>query len=177
MPVAPPAHLGIVDLACVAARSIAVELVLFEAFGRWVPTTMEASTKPLLAAASRRHAWRAELWRERFPVIPDADVDGAVTAERSTLRALVDALATFDALPSGAGRMAVADYVTTELAREYQAILAAIDPLLDAPTARVLALVLADLDVAQPRVGPLADAEQLALEALQSARFPTLAVS
>jgi hypothetical protein len=168
---------GIRELAGVAARAIAVELVLFEAFGRWISTTSEASTKPALAAASRRHAWHAELWRERFPVIPDADVDGAVAAERSSLSPLIDALATFDALPSGAGRLAVADHVTTELAREYQAALTAIDPLLDAPTARVLALVLADPDAPQRTVGPLSDPEQLALDALQSARFPALGVS
>jgi hypothetical protein len=67
--------------------------------------------------------------------------------------------------------------VTTELAREYQAALTAIDPLLDAPTARVLALVLADPDAPQRTVGPLSDPEQLALDALQSARFPALGVS
>ena len=170
-------HLGIRELAGFAARAMAVELVVFEAFGRWIATTSDASAKPALAAASRRHAERAGLWRERFPVIPGADLDDALAAARSMLVPLIDALAMFDALPSGAGRLAAADYVTTELTREYQAALTAIDPLIDAPTARVLALVLADLDPPQRTVGPVNDHEQLALEALQSAGFPTLGVS
>jgi hypothetical protein len=160
------------------ARAIAVELVLFEAFGRWISTTSDASAKPLLAAASRRHAWHADLWRERFPVIPGADLDAAVADARSNIGPLVEALAMFDALPSGAGRLAVADFVVTELAREYRAALATIDPLLDVPTAEVLTRVLADLHVPQRTVGPLTDHEQLALDALLAAGpLPTLGVA
>ena len=171
------AHVGIRELAGLAARAIAVELVLFEAFGRWVATTSEASVKPALAAASRRHAWHAGLWRERFPVIPGADLDAAVAEARSDIGPLVEALAMFDALPSGAARLAVVDHAAAELAREYRSARAAIEPRLDAPTARVLALVLADLGPPQLTVGPATDHERLALEALQSAGFPTLGVS
>jgi hypothetical protein len=169
---------GIRELACLVARAAAVELVLFEAFGRWISTTSQPSAKPLLAAASRRHAWHAELWRERFPMIPDADVDESVAEARSNLDALVDALAMFDALPSGSGRLAVADVAATELAREYRTALAAIDPLLDAPTARVLALVVADLEAAQGTAGELTDDERAALDELRAAApFPSLVVS
>jgi hypothetical protein len=169
---------GIHELAGIAARAIAIELVVFEAFGRWISTTSRASAKPALAAASRRHAWHAELWRERFPVLPDADVDRAVAAERSTLSQLIDALAMFDALPSGPGRLAVTDYVTTELGRVYRTALAANDPLLDAPTARVLTLILADLDTAPSTSDALDSDERPALEALRTAApFPTLGVS
>ena len=108
-------HVGIRELAGVAARAIAVELVLFEAFGRWTSTTTQAGAKPTLAAMSRRHAWHAELWRERFPLIPDADADELVAEARSRLGPLVEALAAFDALPSGPGRLAVAGVVTPEL--------------------------------------------------------------
>jgi hypothetical protein len=169
---------GIHELAGVTARAIAIELVLFEAFGRWISTTSQASAKPALAAASRRHAWHAELWRERFPAIPDADVDGAVAGERATLSALIAALATFDALPSGPGRLAVTDYVTTELGREYRTALAANDPLVDAPTTRVLTLILADLDTAPSTTDALDSDERRALVALRTAApFPTLGVS
>ena len=79
-------NIGIRALAELVARAIAVELVLFEAFGRWTSSTSQATAKPVLAAMSRRHAWHAELWRERFPLIPDADADVLVN-ERG--RALV----------------------------------------------------------------------------------------
>jgi hypothetical protein len=169
---------GIRELADLVARAIAVELVLFEAFGRWISTTSQASAKPLLAAASRRHAEHAGLWSERFPVIPGADLDAAVADARANLGPLVDALAMFDALSSGAGRLAVADFVVTELAREYRAALATIDPLLDAPTAEVLTQIFADLDAVSRTPPGLADDERLALDALCDASpFPTLGVS
>jgi hypothetical protein len=171
-------RLGIRELAGLAARAIAVELVLFEAFGRWIATTSEPSAKPALAAASRRHARHAERWRARFPVIPDVDVDAAVAEARSDLGPLVDALAAFDALASGPGRLAVVDHAAAELAREYRAALATIDPLLDAPTAEVLTQILADLDAVSRTPPGLDDGERVALDALRDASpFPTLGVS
>jgi hypothetical protein len=171
-------HLAIRELADLVSRAIAVELVLFETFGRWIATTSQARAKPLLAAASRRHAEHADLWRARFPVIPDADLDAAVTEARSSLGPLVDALAVFDALTSGPGRLAVTDHVAAELARDYRAALASIDPLLDAPTASVLTLVLADLDAVSHTSDGLVDDERQALDALfAAAPFPTLGVA
>ncbi len=174
----PETHPGIRGVAGIAACAIAVELVLFEAFGRWISTTSQASAKPMLAAASRRHAWHAELWRERFPTIPDVDVDAAVADARSNLGPLVDALAVFDALASGPGRLALVEVAATELERAYRTALAAIDPQLDAPTTRVITLVLADLDVAAGTTGGLDGDERDALDALRaSAPFPALLVS
>jgi hypothetical protein len=173
-------HVGIRDLAGLVARAIAVELVLFETFGRWIPTTSQAHAKPLLAAAARRHAWHADMWRARFPVIPDADLDAAVAEARSNLGPLVDALAVFDALAAGPGRLAVTDHAAAALAREYRAALAAIDPLLDAPTSHVLTVVLADLDAhaASRAADGLGDDERQALDALfAAAPFPTLGVT
>jgi len=169
---------GIRELADLAAQAIAVELVLFEAFGRWIPTTSHANAKPMLAAASRRHAWHADLWRERFPLIPDADLDAAVAEARANLGSLVDGLAVFDALPAGSGRLAVTSHAAAELAREYRAVLATIDPLLDAPTVRVLTVVLADLDMVTPTSHKLSDDERQALDALfVEEPFPTLGVA
>ncbi|HEX4982466.1 MAG TPA: hypothetical protein VFV63_12235 [Ilumatobacteraceae bacterium] len=161
--------MGIRALADLVARAIAVELVLFEAFGRWISTTSQVSAKPLLAAASRRHGWHAELWRERFPLIPGADADQAVAEARSNLGALVDALAVFDALPSGPGRLAVEGIAATAMARQYRAVKDLIDPLLDAPTARVLELVIADVEASPTTAGDLTDGERVALDALRDA--------
>jgi hypothetical protein len=118
------------------------------------------------------------MWRARFPVIPDTDRDEAVAEARSNLGPLVDALAAFDALVAGPGRLAVADHAAAELAREYSAALTTFDPLLDAPTTEVLTLVLADLDVVSRPPARLADDERLALDALLAAApFPTLGVA
>jgi hypothetical protein len=171
---APVAHLGIRELAIVAARAIAVETVLFEAFGRWIATTSEASAKPALAAASQRHARHVELWRERFPVIPDADLDQSVAAARSDLGPLVDAIAAFDGLPSGPGRLAVVDVASSALTLEYRAAPAAVDRLVDAPTVSVLTLIVADLDAAPSANGELSDAETAALATLVATPFPPL---
>ena len=78
-------------------------------------------------------------------------------------------MAVFDALPSGAGRLAVAGVTATELAREYRAAAGSIDPLLDAPTARVLDVVVADLEAAPNAADDLADDERGALDALHAA--------
>jgi hypothetical protein len=169
---------GIRELVDLVSRAIGVELVLFEAFGRWIPTTSHARAKPLLAAAARRHAQHADVWRARFPLIPDADLDTAVVEARSNLGPLLDALAVFDTLAAGPGRLAVVGYAAAELAREYRATLAATDPLLDAPTAGVLTVVLADLDTVSHTSDGLVDDELQALDALYAAApFPTLGVA
>ena len=78
-------------------------------------------------------------------------------------------------LPSGPGRLAVADVAAAELTREYRAALEAVDPLLDAPTVRVLSLVVADLDAAPGVTSGLSDDETAALDALRAATpFPPL---
>ncbi|MGH9135105.1 MAG: hypothetical protein ACRDZZ_14300 [Ilumatobacteraceae bacterium] len=178
MSIAPGEHVGIRELARVVARAIAVELVLFEVFGRWIPTTADAAAKPVLAAASRRHAWHAEMWRARFPLIPDADADDLVTGERGRLVPFVDALAAFDAMPSGPGRLALAEVAAAELALAYEALRATIDPRLDAPTAGVLDTVLASLGATPPAPGVLTDDERAALDAFRAAApIPTLEVT
>lgn len=169
MSMASGAHPGIRELTGRVARAIAIEQVLFEAFGRWIATTEQASAKPVLAAASRRHAWHAELWRERFPLIPDVDVDESVADARSDLDALIAALAVFDTWPSGGARLAVIDVVESVLARGYRSALAGIDPLLDAPTARLLTLVVTDLESAPSTPGEHTAEERLALESLGDA--------
>ena len=102
-------------------------------------------------------------------MIPDADADELVAAARSRLGPLVEALAVFDALPTGPGRLAAAAVAAAELERHYRAVADSIDPLLDAPTARVLELVIADLTAAPTPTGELADDERAALEALHAA--------
>ncbi len=85
----------------------------------------------------------------------------------------------FDALPSGPGRLAVAGVAAAELAREYRAVADSIDPLLDAPTARVLELVIADLEAVadtQPASSPTTNGPH-SMRCSAAAPFLTLGVA
>ena len=122
-------------------RWIAVEELLFETLGRWARQLPEPAVKRTLATWCHRHAWHAELWRQRLPAL-DAldggadDVDAWVAPLRS---ALGNVATSVEALTVLAGPVLQA---VDEALAEHRA---AIDPLLDGPTARVLDLVAADL--------------------------------
>ena len=148
------------------ARAIAVDWALRTA--RSVDVDDGASQRQAHPCSlSRRHAWHAELWRERSPVIP-IPMPMVVSGQRARLGGLVDALVAFDALPSGPGRPAVAGVAAAELAREYRVVAGSIDPLLDAPTAHALDVVIADLEAAPTAAGELADDEHAALDVLHA---------
>jgi hypothetical protein len=81
--------------------------------------------------------------------------------------------------------LAAVGVASAATAGAYRAVQAAIDPLLDAPTARVITLILADLadgddrddhddHDAMPEPGTLTDAEAVALAALTTSVFPPL---
>jgi hypothetical protein len=166
------------DLARVAARAVAVEETLVEAFGRWIGTTTDPTVPPLLAAAARRHAWHAELWRDRFPAIPGADIEEAVASERARLGALDETLAAFDDPTWAQARVALAALVADRLRERYAQARATIDPLLDAPTARVLDLVVNDPAPAATTGSTLSDDERAALERFERvAPIPDLEVT
>jgi hypothetical protein len=87
-----------------------------------------------------RHAWHAELWRDRLPAIAidgeGDDVEGWIAPVRA---ALADVNRSAEAL--AALRESVLPALEAAVAEHRDAI----DPLLDGPTARVLDLVGADL--------------------------------
>ena len=62
-------QLGIVELGhvCVAMRTR--NLDLFRMLGDWVTTSAPGESQRLFAEACHRHAWHAELWEARTPVI------------------------------------------------------------------------------------------------------------
>ena len=70
-----------------------VELRLFEVVGGWVPEVAEPEVVAHLAAASRRHAGRAELWLGHRPVVAGRDPDDLVVAPSPAAEAAVTALA------------------------------------------------------------------------------------
>jgi hypothetical protein len=128
-------------LAELIGRQRALDLLLFELTGRWATDTDDPALAPFWAARSRDHAWHAELWADRFPALPGFDLEAATTAAE---RSLDDAVALRDARTSQ-DRLARYGAVVTRLIDEIHAVEQTLDPRLDAPTARILALVLHDL--------------------------------
>ena len=62
--------LGIVELVDVCERQAARDEELFRTLGAWVADEPDPSRQRWFATAAHRHAWHAELWRERRPRIP-----------------------------------------------------------------------------------------------------------
>ena len=76
------AGVGIVELGDVCAALRARSLDLFEVTGAWVFDTTDAARQRWFAEASHRHAWHAELWAGRSPLIPVIDADALVDRHR-----------------------------------------------------------------------------------------------
>ncbi|HET9546183.1 MAG TPA: hypothetical protein VFO97_00035, partial [Desertimonas sp.] len=55
------------DLGRRCRRWIAVEDLLFETLGRWARELPEPAIKQVMATWCHRHAWHAEVWRDRLP--------------------------------------------------------------------------------------------------------------
>ena len=69
-----------------------IENALYGLLGEWVTDTPVAAVQVHLDAQSMRHAWHAELWSERLPVLVGADPDG-LTVPSAPSAALIAALA------------------------------------------------------------------------------------
>ncbi len=124
-----------------ARRWIAVEELLFETLGRWARELPDPAVKRVMATWCHRHAWHAELWRDRLPAIPTLDGDDDdVEAWIAPVRPALDRVAT-----SAEAIAALRESVLPALEAAVTEHRDAIDPLLDGPTARVLDLVGADL--------------------------------
>jgi hypothetical protein len=54
------------------------EARLFEILGSWVASTPEIEAKLLLDRHGQHHAWRADQWWDRLPVLADVDRDALV---------------------------------------------------------------------------------------------------
>ena len=128
------------DVARLAARGQAIESVLFEHLGAWTAGTPEPGVAATLAAWASHHAWHAQLWAARAPSVPSLAVDPGWA--RDELDGLTAALGLADTTHARlAAAAAVAEAWEAELAAAWQDV----DAMLDAPTARVLGLVLDDL--------------------------------
>jgi hypothetical protein len=120
-----------------------VEARLFEILGAWVPSTPDVDAKLLLDRHSQHHAWRAEQWWDRLPVLADVDRDGLVVAPSPQIAVFADALAALQGtVPRLAGAYRVA---LPRLAGAYQAHRFRANPASDQAAIRTLDLVFPDV--------------------------------
>jgi hypothetical protein len=139
-----------------------IETTLFTLLGTWVLDVPIAAVQVHLDAQSMRHAWHAELWGDRLPVLAGVDPDGLTRPSPATA-ALFDALdgvgpaaegpgSTWPvaegegvvrpaALPRLAGLYRV---VLPRLVTTYTRHLRVVAPVADGPLRRALRLVLRD---------------------------------
>lgn len=123
--------LGIIELGDVCGRQRALSLDLFRELGAWV-TAADIEHQRRYATACHRHAWHAELWAERSPLIPPADLDAATSAASRTR---------LPEHPDDAAYRSVLDAVLVDLDRLARRADADLDP----ATHRVITLVRHDL--------------------------------
>jgi len=130
------AQVGIVELNRVCAEMRARNLELFEALGGWVATTSDGELQRLFAEACHRHAWHAELWERRLPMIPVAGATAAppVVATGDTAEGEDTAEDDEARRRSYRGRLVALD-------EDLQRLRARIDPTLDPSSARTIDLV------------------------------------
>jgi hypothetical protein len=119
------------------------ETQMFEILGSWVPTTAEVPAKLMLDRHSLHHAWRADQWWERLPVVADVDREALVTAPSAAASSAIDSLREMSGPVSrlaGAYRVAI-----PRLAAAYQHQLAVTSPVAASSILRTLDIVMADL--------------------------------
>jgi len=119
-----------------------IESTLYAMTGRWVVDMPVASAQVLLDSQSMHHAWHAELWAERLPVVAGLDPD-ALTRPSAAVAAVFEVLGDpgVGALPRLAGlyRVVIPRLVTT-----YTRHLGLLATVADRPVRRALDLVLRD---------------------------------
>jgi hypothetical protein len=121
-------HLGIIELGDVCAAMRAHSLALFAQVGAWVPSSSPGELQRLFADACHRHAWHAELWEARTPMIATRHAASPPSATPSP----VD------------GDDVRRDRYRAELSsleEQLRSLRARIDPALDPSTARTIDLI------------------------------------
>lgn len=182
----PARLLTLEDAARVAGHCRWLEARLFEVVGAWVAAEPDAEVKAALAAHSLRHAWHADVWRDRLPRVAHVDAEALTAPAGEGVEAVVDALGGATGEDQTVERLAaVARFLLPRLVAAYRARVEAAHPLADGPTVRWLGLVLADeaaglaeverllqarLDAGGPVAVERATAFQVTLESLLAAQ-------
>jgi hypothetical protein len=157
-----------------------VELRLFEVFGSWVASTDDLDAKLLFDRHSQHHAWRAQQWWDRLPVLADVDRDALVVAPTPAAAASAAGLAAVEGtVPRLAGAYRVA---LPRLAAAYHDYRSKASPVSDGAAIRLLGLLQPDV-ASDWREGEvllqhrLVDAAAVVAAASVVARFEQMIVS
>ena len=139
-----------------------IENALYSLLGQWVTDMPVAAVQIHLDAQSLRHAWHADLWADRLPVLSGVDPAGLSVPSSSSvaLFAALDGLAPGTDLPGSTWPPAEEEslgrpgalprlaglyrVVLPRLVISYERHLRAVSPVTDAPVTRALRLVLND---------------------------------
>jgi len=113
-----------------------IERRLFEVVGRWATDTPEPDIARWLATAAHHHAWRADLWDERVPVLHDVEA----AAPPAGWAALLDGSPATTVLRLDT----LAEVALPALLAEYEEALAGASEVADGPLARGLRLAIPD---------------------------------
>ena len=156
------APLGLDASAALVGEYRWIEHALYRLLGQWVTDMPIAAVQVHLDAQSMRHAWHAELFAERLPVLAGADPD-RWTVPSAPTTALFAALSGTNPPANGSGSVpvpidpgvfehpgalprlaALYRVVLPRLVTGYELHLRVVSPMTDAPVARALRLVLND---------------------------------
>jgi hypothetical protein len=152
-----------------------VERRLFELTGSWAAAPgLPDGPRLLLFEASAQHAWHAELWEARLPVLPGVDPELLTRPVGRTVEPLLAGLSpgAFDGDAETAGRrflVGLARAVLPLLLVSYRRFGQRLVPVADGPAIRALTLVVRDENEEQgaleEAVDPLLDSRERAQQA------------
>lgn len=171
---------GLVASARLMGHERWLALRTFETLGGWLHSTPEPEAKRLFGTHCPIYAWHAELWLERIPAIPDVTPASVTAPQPAQIASAVEAVrAATDTIERLVGiyRVLVPHNVAA-----HSAWRGVVDPMLDAPTARTLDLIVRD-EVEASRAGEallrslVVTPEQARAAALRQAELEALLVS
>ncbi len=157
-----------------------VELRLFELTGSWAAAPgLPDGVRNLLFEASTTHAWHADLWWDRLPVLAGVDREGLTRPLGGAVEPLLASLApgAFPADDETSGRrfcVGLARVVLPLLLFSYRRFGDRLVPVADRPTIRALGLVVSgteeELEAAGAAADTLCDGPEVAQQAAEWTR-------
>jgi hypothetical protein len=135
-------------LADVTVREAAVNAAIAGVCGEWIAEAQPTTLRSLWADLAQSHAWYCQMWSDRFPVVPERDLNAELSAPDALVTELVKVIV--DQLGAASDDQARLRVITTvvipaTLAR-LEAMNADLDRAVDAPTAVIIDRIQADLN-------------------------------